>query len=157
MKRHLDAGNDAIALVTDLGSRVSPDNLPEVVDVGAALWVLTEYAGNHLDTVKGILRDHARKQGFGTHLITGTGTNRCQVVVAEPTATISNPEDLRPLLGDTFHWLFAATTTYKPRSNFMQRVLELPEGPRKIVLQHLKMLDATPRVSFKVSGDPAKK
>lgn len=150
MNKYATFGRQATALVRELAGAASPSApLPDVVDIGTTLWSLSEQVDDSLAPIKERMRSEARQQGQGTCQFVGS-TGRCQVVVPQPQTSVPDAGTLLPILGaDTFNALFDTVTTYKPRTDFAQRLLTLPTVQQQAILQRLKMSDPTPRVSFK--------
>lgn len=150
MNKYATFGRQATALVRELAGAASPSApLADVVDAGHALWLMSEQADDALAPIKERLRDEARRQGQGTCVFAGNLTGRCQVVVPQPQPSVHDAAALKAILGPSFHALFDTVVTYKVRPDFAERLLTLPDDQRQAIFQRMKMVDPTPRVSFK--------
>lgn len=151
MNKYASFGRQATALVREIGSAVSPSMpVPDAVDVGSLLWAVVDYADEHLEVIKDRLRREARPRGTGPHVFDGNGTARCQVVVPQPSPSVPDAKSLKDALDQaTFDELFDTVVSYKPKADFANRLLGLPESQQRVILQRVRLSDPTPRVSFK--------
>ena len=148
MNKYTVVGLRAKMLVHELAHADIP-NLPigQVVEVGNALWTVSHKASAALDKVKGRLREEARKLGQ-TAQFDGEDGARCQVLLHSPQPKVTNPEELKEVLGPAFDTLFETVVTHKLWEDFDTRLLTLPPEQQQAILQRLQMADLTPRVSF---------
>jgi hypothetical protein len=122
-----------------------------LIDIGYALWSVSDSASTELGQVKGMVRAVARKDGASSVQFEGSTNARCQVTIQPPAATFSHTStaELALILGNDFGSLFDTVVTHKPRSDFAERMLALPVDQQQAILQRMRMTDPTPRVSFK--------
>lgn len=141
----------AVALVREIADEGKAEqDTALLVDIGHALWLVSDEAERAITPFKDRLRDEAKKVGDEIVLLRGFSGQPCKVVVSKPIPTVPRADALKPLLGDAFDLLFETVTTYKVRENFADTLLTLPTEQQQAILRRMKMIDPTPRVSFKV-------
>lgn len=141
----------AVALVREIADEGKAEqDTALLVDIGHALWLVSDEAERAIAPLKDRLRDEAKKVGEEIVLLRGYSGQPCKVVVSKPIPSVPRADDLKPLLGDTFDLLFETVTTYRIRENFADILLTLPTEQQQAILRRMKMIDPTPRVSFKV-------
>ena len=141
----------ALVLVRELADEASAvQETAQLVDIGHALWSISDEADRCLDPIKERLRETAKTRHEDNVLIRGESGQACKVVVPKPTPMVPHAEDLKEVLGESFDLLFDTVTTYRVREGFAERLLALPTEQQQAILRRMKMLDPTPRVSFKV-------
>ena len=129
-----------------------------LVEVGTALFLMSEGVKKVLEQVKGSLRQEGLRRlqnQSGVASLDGSREGSATVTVPPSQITLGKDADLlllKRLLGENFDLCFETVTTteYKPRKVVTRIVAEMPDGPQKTyLLSCLTEAEGTPRVSFK--------
>jgi len=144
------------AALNELKVLSTKDNIDTdaLVEIGAALWNVTESAKRIIEPVKTQLREEALallKHQPGTKVLQGRD-HICTVIL--PVSKLDmvkavDVERLRKLLGDDFEYVFDVQTKVKPHKKLEVRVMDLGPDEQKAVLAAVERKENTARVGFK--------
>lgn len=127
---------------------------PDLVRLGADLWVISKLAGAALDSLKERLRTRVPSTP-GQHFLNGPGAS-CMVTVPDPQPVLRKEVDLGLLqtaLGEDFGALFEVTVTVTPREGFEETLQGVREPGRvQVVLAAIDLVTHKARVSFQSKG-----
>jgi len=151
MEKTATLRRQALAFVRDLADEGrSTQETAQLVDIGHALWSISDEADRAIAPIKESLRQTAKQHNEENVLIKGASGHSCKVTLPKPNPFVKDAGSLRAVLGESFDLLFDTVTTYKVRSDFAERLLTLPSDQQQAILRRMVFLDPTPRVSFKI-------
>ena len=141
--------------IQQLEDSIEGQPVADQVEIGAALWAVTEAATTAMESAKKDIRDEAVEQlaGPGTHTFNGTGATQAMVNIPNPSLRLQKDADielLQKILGGDFERYFDIKTTYTPRKEFNERRASDKDATHTAMLD--KFVDTvpnTPRVTFR--------
>jgi len=150
------AANVLLDQIKNLEAMIPGKPLNEKVEIGSILWDLGAAIDKALDGIKKEVRTEAvaRLKGSpGIETLPGTYAGTCAVTIPKPSTRVVKGADMasvKSVLGSDFSLFFEEVTTYKPRSEFTERVTEMTDADQQqILLKSVEQKENTPRVSFR--------
>jgi len=150
-----DLLGEIISRITQLEDSIEGQPVEDQVEIGAALWAVTERATQAMEQAKKDIRDEAVEQlgGPGTHTFNGNGTTQALVTIPNPSLKLQKDADvelLQKILGGDFDRYFDTKTTYSPRKEFNERRASDKDGTHTAMLdKYVDVMPNTPRVTFR--------
>lgn len=141
--------------ISQLEEALEGQPVEDQVEIGAALWTVTERSNQAMEAAKKDIREQAVQKlgGPGNHTFNGSGTTQAVVNIPNPSLRLQKDADislLQKILGSNFDRYFSTKTSYTPCKEFNDRRASDKDAVHTAMLDKcVDVIPSTPRVTFR--------